>query len=238
MKYETRDNNELEEIMENVDEKAQEIFNSYEDDYDDEINLDSKKLKRTKLIVNIVFTIIVLLIIMVATDIICVSRFNKGPFFAIPTHTYNDGGTKEYYGLGYKVIKYHQLQGRRDKEIGKWSLKYNVNPVTVQDVDMAIEFNDNSAKAYDKYYKKFVRIITTLHKVDKKNNTILVGYDDEGGKYTLDIECAINKDEDQKFINKFKEGKEITIIGTVSDFSAKTNKNATKIYISDCFAEQ
>ena len=29
-----------------------------------------------------------------------------------------------------------------------------------------------------------------------------------------------------------------TIIGTVSDFSAKTNKNATKIYISDCFAEQ
>ena len=238
MKYETRDNNELEEIMENVDEKAQEIFNSYEDDYDDEINLDSKKLKRTKLIVNIVFTIIVLLIIMVATDIICVSRFNKGPFFAIPTHTYNDGGTKEYYGLGYKVIKYHQLQGRRDKEIGKWSLKYNVNPVTVQDVDMAIEFNDDSVKAYDKYYKKFVRIITTLHKVDKKNNTILVGYDDEGGKYTLDIECAINKDEDQKFINKFKEGKEITIIGTVSDFSAKTNKNATKIYISDCFAEQ
>ena len=238
MKYETRDNNELEEIMENVDEKAQEIFNSYEDDYDDEINLDSKKLKRTKLIINIIFTIIVLLIIMVATDIICVSRFNKGPFFAIPTHTYNDGGTKEYYGLGYKVIKYHQLQGRRDKEIGKWSLKYNVNPVTVQDVDMAIEFNDNSAKAYDKYYKKFVRIITTLHKVDKKNNTILVGYDDEGGKYTLDIECAINKDEDQKFINKFKEGKEITIIGTVSDFSAKTNKNATKIYISDCFAEQ
>ena len=238
MKYETRDNNELEEIMENVDEKAQEIFNSYEDDYDDEINLDNKKLKRTKLIVNIVFTIIVLLIIMVATDIICVSRFNKGPVFAIPTHTYNDGGTKEYYGLGYKVIKYHQLQGRRDKEIGKWSLKYNVNPVTVQDVDMAIEFNDDSAKAYDKYYKKFVRIITTLHKVDKKNNTILVGYDDEGGKYTLDIECAINKDEDQKFINKFKEGKEITIIGTVSDFSAKTNKNATKIYISDCFAEQ
>ena len=238
MKYETRDNNELEEIIENVDEKAQEIFNSYEDDYDDEINLDNKKLKRTKLIVNIVFTIIVLLIIMVATDIICVSRFNKGPFFAIPTHTYNDGGTKEYYGLGYKVIKYHQLQGRRDKEIGKWSLKYNVNPVTVQDVDMAIEFNDDSAKAYDKYYKKFVRIITTLHKVDKKNNTILVGYDDEGGKYTLDIECAINKDEDQKFINKFKEGKEITIIGTVSDFSAKTNKNATKIYISDCFAEQ
>ena len=238
MKYETRDNNELEEIMKNVEEKAQEIFNSYEDDYDDEINLDSKKLKRTKLIINIIFTIIVLLIIMVATDIICVSRFNKGPFFAIPTHTYNDGGTKEYYGLGYKVIKYHQLQGRRDKEIGKWSLKYNVNPVTVQDVDMAIEFNDNSAKAYDKYYKKFVRIITTLHKVDKKNNTILVGYDDEGGKYTLDIECAINKDEDQKFINKFKEGKEITIIGTVSDFSAKTNKNATKIYISDCFAEQ
>lgn len=237
MKYEKRENNELEEVIETVDEKAQEIFDSYEDDYDDEV-VDNKKLKRTKLIINIVFGIIVLLIIMVATDIICVSRFNKGPFFAIPTHTYKDGGTKEYKGLGYKVIKYHQLQGRRDTEIGKWSLKYNVEPVTLQDVDMAIEFNDDSVKAYDKYYKKFVRIITTLHKVDKKNNTILVGYADEGGKYTLEIECAINKDEDKKIINKFEEGKEITIIGTVSDFSPRTKKNANRIYISDCFAEQ
>ena len=50
--------------------------------------------------------------------------------FIIKTHTYNDGGTKEYYGLGYKVIKYNQVQGRRDKVIGSWKLKYNMNEPT------------------------------------------------------------------------------------------------------------
>ena len=238
MKYEKRENNKLEEVVETVDEKAQEIFDSYEDDYNDDEVVDNKKLKRTKLIINIVFGIIVLLIVMVAVDLICVSRFSKGPFFAIPTHTYDDGGTKEYYGIGYKVIKYHQLQGRRDTEIGKWSLKYNANPITVQDIDMAIEFNDDSAKAYDKYYKKFVRVITTLHKVDKKNRVLTIGYEDEGDKYTIDIVCDLNKDQDQKIINKFESNKEITVIGTVSEIEPRTNKTATKLHLSNCFAEQ
>ena len=48
-----------------------------------------------------------------------------GKLLNIARPTYNDGGTKIYYGLGYKVIKYHQTQGRRDMEIGNWSLKYN-----------------------------------------------------------------------------------------------------------------
>lgn len=241
MKYQKREQKNLEEVVEDIVEKEQEITESYEDELEDSIDeaLDQdKKIKRAKLIINIIFAIIVVLIIMVATDIICVSRFNKGPFFAIPTKTYKDGGTKEYKGLGYKVIKYKQLQGRRDTVIGNWSIKYDIKPITTKDVDMAIEFSDNSAKSYEKYYKKFVRIITTLHKVDKKNNTILVGYEDEGGKYSLEIECTINKDERKDVINKFKTDKAITIIGTVSDFSPKTNKSANKIYISDCFAEQ
>ena len=42
--------------------------------------------------------------VMVTVDVVGVSRYNKGPFFAIKTKTYNDGGTKEYYGIGYKAI--------------------------------------------------------------------------------------------------------------------------------------
>ena len=41
----------------------------------------------------------------------------------IRTSIYKDGGTKEYYGLGYKVIKYNQIEGRRDTQIGLWNLK-------------------------------------------------------------------------------------------------------------------
>lgn len=36
------------------------------------------------------------------------SKFSKRPIFAIPGATYKDGGTREYYGLGYKVIKYNK----------------------------------------------------------------------------------------------------------------------------------
>ena len=127
----------------------------------------NKNVKRAKLIINIVCSIIVILVLMVGIDVIGVTRYNVGPFFAIPTKTYKDGGTKEYVGLGYKVIKYNQLQGRRDKELGTWGLKYDIEPITVKDVDLALEFADN-AEAYKKYDGKFVRIIGTLLKVDQK----------------------------------------------------------------------
>ena len=241
MKYSKREHKQIAEAIEFA-EKEEELIDSYENEVEDsiedeadEIVPDNKKVKRIKLIINIVFTIILLLILMVATDIICVSRFNKGPFFAIPTHTYKDGGTKEYYGLGYKVIKYKQIQGRRDTELGKWSLKYNVEPITVQDVDMAIEFNDGTLKAYNKYTKKFVRIISTLKKVDKKNHSIVIGYQDEGEKYSLDIKCDIVKD--QTDID-FEEGKEITIIGNVEEFTSKTDKKPNTLHVVNCMAEQ
>ena len=244
MKYTKREHKKInEEALELTKKEIRDAFDdaiedavedTIEDTVDDIIDED-RKIRRAKLIINIIFSIIVLLIILVAVDIICVSRFEKGPFFAIPTHTYKDGGTKEYYGLGYKVIKYKQYQGRRDMEIGKWSLKYNAEPITVKDVDMAIAFNDNTAKTYEEYYKKFVRIISTLEKVDKKNHAITIGYNDEGGKYSLDIKCDIVKE--QKDID-FEEGKEITIIGTMTDFKPKTENTPNTVYISNCFAEQ
>lgn len=233
----------IEENKSNLAEKEEEIIESYEDkvyeyeEYEEEeINQQHRKVRKTKRRINIFFGIIVLIMIMVAVDIIAVAKFDVGPFFSIPLHTYKDGGSKEYYGLGYKVIKYHQIQGRRDRELGSWSLKYNADPVTAQDVDLAIEFSDNEAKTYEKYYKKFVRIISTLQKVDEKNHSITIGYKDEGKKYSLTIKCDIVKE--QTNINKFEVGKPITIIGTVKDFKGKTDKQVNRLYIKNCFAEQ
>ena len=117
-----------------------------------------KKNYNTKRIINVLFVIVMLLICLVVIDIVSVSKYNKGPFFAINTKTYGDGGTKEYYGLGYKVIKYHQIQGRRDSEVGLWNLKYYTEPLNVTDLDLAIEFEENPEKALSRYYKKFIRI--------------------------------------------------------------------------------
>jgi len=45
----------------------------------------------------------------------CVLAINDNPpVFAIRTHLYKDGGTSIYQGLGYKVIDYNQIDGRKD----------------------------------------------------------------------------------------------------------------------------
>ena len=92
-------------------------------------------------------------IILIAIDVIAVAYYNKGPFFAIPGVQYKDGGTREYYGLGYKVISYHQVQGRRDKELGFWNLEYNTSAITIKDIDLAIGMVDKGEEFYQKYKK-------------------------------------------------------------------------------------
>lgn len=221
----------------NMTDYEQENYDDYstEDEYLEENDTKQKSSKLVRFL-NILFVIIIISLLMITTDIICVSKYNIGPFFAIPTHTYKDGGTKEYYGLGYKVIKYHQVQGRKDTEIGLWSLKYNIEPTTIKSVDLAIEFYNNEAKTYKKYYKKFVRVVSTLEKVDEKNNTITLSYIDDGKKYSLDIEC--NMASKNSNIDKLEKGKEVTIIGTVNKYDFKSSKKVGKLYINNCFAEQ
>lgn len=234
-------------IREIDDEEAEEIIRKRREEKDDIIILDDnkettkKRIKKNKKknpnrIINIFFIIIILLIVMVSTDIVLVSKFNKGPFFAIPVKTYDDGGSKEYYGIGYKVIKYKQLQGRRDKAIGTWGLKYNIEPTTVQAIDLAIEFNNNETETYKKYYKQFVRIVGTLKDIDTYNNVIIIGYEDEDGKYTIDVRC--NMATDYSYLENLNLGEEITVIGNVTKYSYKTEKSMSRLYLDNVFAEQ
>lgn len=206
--------------------------------YEDEDNTDYYEEKKTKIrkpinyhkILYTVLLIAIAITIMISIDVISVSRFNKGPFFAIPTHTYDDGGSKEYYGIGYKVIKYNQLQGRRDIELGTWNLKYNINPINIVDVDLAIDFYNDKEATLNKYNKKFVRIDTTLHQIDDKNNSLLLGYkDEEGNKYTINLKCEMLSKK-----QNYTPGNEIMIIGQFSKYNEKTNT----ITIKNCFAEQ
>ena len=237
----------------NLSNKEEETLDSYEEEIEDYTTVEEetedyqefrdvgvyeeeRKYRRYKRISNIIFTIIMIILAMIAIDVIAVGRYNKGPFFAIPVRSYKDGGTKEYLGFGYRVIKYHQVQGRRDKEIGFWSLKYNTDPITVEDVDLAIEFTGNEYASYQKYYKKFVRVISTLKKVNEEKHQITIGYTDEDGKYSIDVICKMS--EDQEDISNFENGKEITIIGTVNNFKGRTDTKNNRIYVTDCFAEQ
>ena len=113
---------EFEEVYEDISNYDEpQIIESYSEEEFEENETNKKKYKKYKKIINIVFAVILIVLVMVTIDVISVSRYNAGPFFAIKTKTIKDGGTKIYYGLGYKVIKYNQKQGRRDRKIGSWS---------------------------------------------------------------------------------------------------------------------
>ena len=51
----------------------------------------------------------------------------KKPIFCIksPAGGIMDGGTIEYFGLGYKVIDFHTIAGFDDIKIGTWFMDYN-----------------------------------------------------------------------------------------------------------------
>ena len=57
----------------------------------------------------------------------CRNQKQEKPIFCIqnPAGVISDGGTIEYFGLGYKVIDFHTLAGFDDIKIGTWLMDYN-----------------------------------------------------------------------------------------------------------------
>ena len=82
--------------------------------------------KGLKILLIIIGIIIVLGIIFFVVDYNRVQKQEK-PIFCIqnPAGIINDGGTIEYFGLGYKVIDFHTLAGYNDIKIGSWFMNYN-----------------------------------------------------------------------------------------------------------------
>ena len=81
-----------------------------------------------KKLLKVVGLILVILIILgIIFFIIDYSRVknNETPLFCILKDEANDGGTKIYLGLGYKVIDFHTLAGYDDIKIGSWFMDYN-----------------------------------------------------------------------------------------------------------------
>lgn len=184
---------------------------------------------------NIFFVIAIIIILIIGIDVICVSKYNVGPFFAIKTTTYKDGGTTEHYGLGYKVIKYKELFGRQDIQVGFWNLKYNTTPTYLEDIDIAIAFQNNPEETADTYYKEYVSISSTIKELDTKNNRIILEYNDPDGKYTLDIVCDMNDKLDEN--TPYKQGEKLSVKGTVYKFTIKEKESSNSIYLMNCFID-
>ena len=79
-----------------------------------------------KILFIIVGIVVILGIIFFAVDYNRVQKQEK-PIFCIqnPAGVIRDGGTIEYFGLGYKVIDFHTLAGFDYIKIGTWLMDYN-----------------------------------------------------------------------------------------------------------------
>ncbi len=199
---------------------------------DVDIEIIEEKEPISKVISNIIFIIIIALGIVIAIDVICVTKYDKGPYFAIRTKTYDDGGTEEFYGLGYKVIKYHQEQGRRDTKLGFWTMPYSVEPTEISALDLAIEFRNDPEKTANKYAGQFMRVTGRIYKI--KDNELILRYKDPDDAYTLKIKCPMAEKTD---LSDLKEDMEITVLGTIDNFTLATEKTSNSANMSNCFTE-
>lgn len=73
--------------------------------------------------------IIVLWLVFFITDY-NLAKSNKVPVFSVSVATVKDGGSTEYYGLGYKVISYVDYTEEKGFEvthtdIGSWFMKFS-----------------------------------------------------------------------------------------------------------------
>ena len=82
--------------------------------------------KGLKICFGIIGVIVILGIVFFVIDYNRVQK-QENPIFCIknPAGTYMDGGTVEYFGLGYKVIDFNTLAGFNDIKIGTWFMDYN-----------------------------------------------------------------------------------------------------------------
>ena len=210
-------------------------YNNYGmNDMDDTYDFEPVEMKepRSKFLMNLFFIIIIALGIIIVIDVVCVVKYDKGPYFAIRTKTYDDGGTQEFYGLGYKVIKYHQEQGRRDTEIGFWTMPYSTTPTNISTLDLAIEFRNDPQKTAEKYAGQFMRVTGRIYKL--KDNEIILRYEDPDDAYTLKVKCPMAEKTD---FSDFEKGMEITVLGTIDNFTLATKTTSNSVNMSNCFAE-
>ncbi len=179
---------------------------------------EEKKLKKKFTIIMIVALVLGTLIFI---DILVTNYTSAGPFLAIKVKTHNDGGTKEYYGLGYKVIKYRVKDGRNTTVIGGWTLKYDPTTKATTVEELAISFRNNPKEALKNSYKQFFIVTGKIDSIYKTNKKIVLIYEDkDGGSYTTKAEFDLK---DTSKLKKYSKGDTITVSGTFTKYTPKKN---------------
>lgn len=197
----------------------------------EKIENEEQKQKKLNKIANIIIGIVLVVALLVGIDLLCITKGNVGPFFAIRTNVYKDGGTKVYYGLGYKVIKYNQINGKKGTKVGFWTMKYDVNPKEVSILDLALNYGNDARGTYKKYYDEYLKITGTIETVDNQKKIVTLRYqdDDAKNKYTLDFVIETNLED----VSMYTKGQKITIRGSLKGYKEKTKDTPAQLIFRD-----
>ena len=194
--------------------------------------------KGLKILFIIIGIIIVLGIVFFVVDYNRVQK-QENPIFCIqnPAGVISDGGTIEYFGLGYKVIDFHTLAGFDDIKIGTWLMDYN-------------DF-DEEMKEYEERFEEELRqnedtigdVFNAKIKEIRENNgitTILIeGLETNDINHRGDFDFSIDNDTELLWnntkieVSDLKEGQDVSITSTgevLESYPAQLTK-VTKIIV-------
>ena len=163
---------------------------------------------------------------------------NERPIFCIhnPAGAMNDGGTVEFFGLGYKVIDFRTLAGFDDIKIGTWFMDYN-------------DFNEEM-KVYEKKFEEklqkndyniennvFNARIKEIREYNGITTILIEGLESNDINHRGEFDFSVDKDllwkEAKIELSSLKEGQNVSITSTgeiLESYPAQLTK-VTKIIV-------
>lgn len=228
LKYKAESNiDSLDNNNDNSDYVSTDFYNGYDqvdedDNADDNDNNTTYTDDSTKSVGGIMLKVLNFFLILVMAgaflvvfDVVMVTKFNVGPIFAIKVKTYNDGGTKEYAGIFYKVIKYKQTNGRRDMVLGNYKLSYSGEVYKKSVLDLAILYRDDFTN-FSLLEGKYVVVTGKVLRVSKEKQVVKLIYEDSDNKYQTIVTFKMDKDANY---DELKKGNIVKISGVLDDYS-------------------
>ena len=165
---------------------------------------------------------------------------NERPIFCIhnPAGAMNDGGTVEFFGLGYKVIDFRTLAGFDDIKIGTWFMDYN-------------DFNEEM-KVYEKKFEEklqkndyniennvFNARIKEIREYNGITTILIEGLESNDINHRGEFDLSVDKDTELLWkeakieLSSLKEGQNVSITSTgeiLESYPAQLTK-VTKIIV-------
>lgn len=228
LKYKAESNiDSLDNNNDNSDYVSTDFYNGYDqvdedDNADDNDNNTTYTDDSTKSVGGIMLKVLNFFLILVMAgaflvvfDVVMVTKFNVGPIFAIKVKTYNDGGTKEYAGIFYKVIKYKQTNGRRDMVLGSYKLSYSGEVYKKSVLDLAILYRDDFTN-FSLLEGKYVVVTGKVLRASKEKQVVKLIYEDSDNKYQTIVTFKMDKDANY---DELKKGNTVKIAGVLDDYS-------------------